>query len=281
MRLLSLLSLTVLFLCVPAGCNPGVKVTRNPGPHDTGIRYYRPKPYLLVSPAAEETTKATTPPTIERRMTDKMVSISLDYLPDFSEEYSIKVRPGLGTADVEITLDDGWNLTAINQNLDSNFDDNVKAVAELVKAAGGAAVKGVDGNQSNEMVVCATNVPIGYYESVIGRGLGCEKRLYGWRYVGFAPFNSCPTEMMGTECVGCEDFHGAIYGLVFEKGVMRFKQLNQAVEPDLRFVQPTGCKESDGTSAQSDTAENISEVGGDAYISNPSLLPLRATTEAQ
>src|SRR4051812_28494878 len=41
------------------GCTPGLRVTKNPGCLDHGIRYYRPKPYLFISPAAAETSTTT------------------------------------------------------------------------------------------------------------------------------------------------------------------------------------------------------------------------------
>ncbi len=213
-----------LLLC---GCNPGIKVRKNPADCDTGIRYYRPKPYLVVKPSGLSIVagKVTT-----TRPSDEFVELSLEYLPDFAEEYAINVRPGLGSANVQITLDQGWNLTQINQELDSQFDENIQAVADLVRAGGSlipSAVKGpeVGVPRTQKWVVQATNVPIGYYEAVIGMDQG-KKRHYGWRYVGFAPFNSCPTDMCGYETAHCNDYNAAIFGLVFECGVMQFKPLN-------------------------------------------------------
>ncbi len=209
------------------GCVPRVLVRKSPGPADTGIRYYRPKPYLRIEPAGQVATegkKSTVTPS------DEYVAISLEYLPDFSEEYSIDVRPGLGSANVSIGLADGWNLTSINQELDSEFDDNVKAVAELAKAASGfiptkGTGDGPDGT-APRMVVPSTNVPIGYYESVIGKDSCGRKRLYGWRYIGFLPFSPCPTDMCGGDCIACGTTPSPLYGIVFENGVMTFKSID-------------------------------------------------------
>lgn len=223
--------------CTLVGCTPKVVVRRSGGINDTGIKYYRPKPYLLITPdgssvKVQETQSRSTTTTTK---SDQFVSIELQYLPDFSEEYSINVRPGLGNADVSLTLEDGWKLTELNQKIDSQFDESLTAVAELVKAAGtviptAPPVGGPEGYRAESItrkwVVQATNVPLGYYEAVLDGDCG-QKKLYGWRYVGFAPFNSCPTQFHGEQCADCEnDPHGPIYGLVFEKGVMTFRQLN-------------------------------------------------------
>lgn len=217
--------------CGLAGCTPRVRVRQNPGPQDTGIRYYRPKPYLKIEPAGVSVTegkKTTVTPS------DEFVSITLEYLPDFSEEYSIDVRPGLGVAEVSIGLQDGWNLTSINQTLDSQFDENVEAIAALTKAASGFVPTGksigTPEGSSQRFVVAATNVPLGYYESVISRD-GCgRKRLYGWRYVGFLPFAACPTDMCGSQHLACSSVPSELFGLVFEQGAMVFRRLD-AIDP--------------------------------------------------
>ena len=220
----------VWLICFPglAGCTPRVLVRQNPGPQDTGIRYYRPKPYLKVEPAGVSVTegrKTTVTPS------DEYVSISLEYLPDFSEEYSIDVRPGLGVAEVSIALEDGWNLTAINQTLDSQTDENIEAIAELAKAAvkfvPSKSAESAPPGSSKRFVVEATNVPIGYYESVISED-GCgRKRLYGWRYVGFLPFAACPTDMCGTQHLPCSGVPSDLFGLVFRNGAVVFQRLDR------------------------------------------------------
>ncbi len=101
------------------GCTPKIIVRQNPAADDEGIRYYRPKPYLLISALSKDGNASA-----------DSVSITLDYLPDFSEEYSINVRPGFGLADVNIGLEDGWNLVSINQKLDSQTDETIKATGD-------------------------------------------------------------------------------------------------------------------------------------------------------
>ena len=221
-------------LTILVGCTPRVVVRKSIGINDTGIKYYRPKPYLLIAPIGKSEAKSdgkTTTTTTTK--SDEFVEIELQYLPDFAEEYSIDVKPGLGTANVSLKLEDGWNLTELNQNLDSNVDDNIKALTELAKSTATIIPtsnpvevnKGGRTEVTTKMVVNATNVPLGYYEAVIG-GSACKKRMMGWRYVGFAPFNSCPTDVCGSATTRCNEPSGTIYGLGFEQGAMVFKQLN-------------------------------------------------------
>jgi hypothetical protein len=210
-------------------CAPRVRVRANPQPHDTGIRYYRPKPYLLVTSASQTILNDTGKP-VRNIVDERFVQIELQYLPDFSEEYAIDVRSGFGIADVAITLEDGWNLTSINQKLDSQTDENVRAMAEVMRGAAsltnpGERVSNPDAVKTPAFRVKASNVPLGYYESVIGVD-GCgRKRLYGFRYVGFIPYQACPMEMRGSEIGQCQTTE--IYGLVFEDGMMVFRPLHQ------------------------------------------------------
>jgi hypothetical protein len=136
-----------------------------------------------------------------------------------------------------MTLQDGWNLTAINQTLDSQLDENINAVANLLGGISKFVPTGEGGPQAAttvRTVAAATNVPLGYYESVVGTGQDGVKRLYGWRYVGFMPFNQCPINAGGAEAWCCNET-GPLYGLVFEKGVMVFKTLDEiSLWPNLR-----------------------------------------------
>jgi hypothetical protein len=208
-------SIGIMLFVLTAGCAPRVIVRQNPTADDTGIRYYRPKPYLLISALAKDTTAS-----------PDYVSISLDYLPDFSEEYSIDVRPGLGIADVNVGLEDGWNLVSINQKLDSQTDENIKATSELLKTIAGLSGPGSGAGQGTArpiIQVPAHNVPLGYYEAVIGKNRHGKKQLFGFRYIGFLPFQACPLELCGSSSAACDNC--MLYGLTFDSGVMTFKPL--------------------------------------------------------
>lgn len=228
------LSWLTVGLLLPA-CTPKVIVRKSPTDQDRGIRYYRPKPYLKIEPAEVVVNKS------QSSLVPGLVRISLVYMPDFSEEYSINVRSGCGIADVGIKLEDGWNLTEISQELDSQTDENVEAIGSLLSAAGGL-IPTSTGDRSAENVsftVPARNVPIGFYESVVGRDSCNVKRLYGFRYLGFMPFAGCPVEMNGHAHASCQDPSmcgqhpaGSLYGLTFVGGEMVFQSLDvMAVTP--------------------------------------------------
>jgi hypothetical protein len=235
MKLLKIVVTCAIAATILPGCAPRIRVTQNPRPCDNGIRYYRPKPYLFVSSSGElsTTTDKEGNKTVKTKPNEKYVNIQLQYLPDFAEEYALDVRPGLGVADVSLTLEDGWNLTAVNQKLDSQTDENITAAAELLKGVSGIVSPGIGADSTKrstpagayEMKVRASNVPLGYYESVIGRDCHGRKQLYGFRYIGFLPYQSCPLGMNGMQGAHCEST--VLYGLVFQDGVMVFKSLGE------------------------------------------------------
>jgi len=239
-RSLKCLTALLLFSLVLPACTPKVIVRKSPTDQDRGIRYYRPKPYLKVEPAEVAVNKS------QSTLVPGMVRISLVYMPDFSEEYSISVRSGCGIADVGIKLEDGWNLTEISQELDSQTDENVEAIGSLLSAAGGLIPTSArdDSTDSLSFTVPARNVPIGFYESVVGRDHCNVKRLYGFRYLGFMPFAGCPVEMDGHTHASCQDpgvcgQHpaGSLYGLTFAGGEMVFQPLDvMAVTPAVTAV---------------------------------------------
>jgi hypothetical protein len=288
-------SLLLVVLC--AGCTR-VTVTKDPSPYDKGFRYYRPKPYLMITPGAVETedkslftttskTKqgeelkiksvSSPTPTSGRRSPVQLANgmsmasdfdpeppisaetvltppeepkaanesdvpqkngeksaeevkgvkatISLMYLPDFSEEYSVRLRPGLGIGELSMQLDDGWNLTSVGMKTDQQTDEIINSVANLVGSAANAAA-GIRGKAPQPIAdVLATNVPFGLYEAIIATDPCGRKQLYGWRYVGFMPFQTCPVCIGGMQRVSCND-PNAIYGLVLDNtNTMRFEKV--------------------------------------------------------
>ncbi|WP_156514870.1 hypothetical protein [Planctomyces sp. SH-PL14] len=154
--------------------------------------------------------------------TKPKISIQMMYMPDFAEEYSIQLQPGLGIGELNIKLDNGWNLTSVGIKTDQQTDEIIKSTADLVSSLGSTFG---EGGGSSKMSVLATNVPLGFYEAVIATDPCGRKQLYGWRYIGFMPFQTCPTDACGMQAVSCND-PCAIYGLVVDStGVMRFERL--------------------------------------------------------
>jgi hypothetical protein len=237
-----------VLLCV--GCKTAIDVKPNPGPGDGGFRYYLPKPYLLIEPVATEAGAKD-----GARPRGDLFKVSLQYLPDFSEQQAVSVRTGLGAAKVKLTLEQGWNLTAVDVDCDSKVSDNLNAVANLLKAAtpdgqtAGPKSKGIEYNPggtpsrnpdgaTHEFFVTASNVPMGYYEAVLGPDpYSGKKQLYGFRYVGFIPYASCPIAPTGMAPGCCADGSMPLYGLVFERGVMTFKQLDNVISANNQRVE--------------------------------------------
>ena len=207
------------------GCTPRTRIIPHPGPNEEGLRFYRPKPYLLVAPEGDGS--------------GRRVRISLEYLPDFAEEYAVQIRSGLGINATSVQLEDGWNLVALDEQLDAQVDEQIRAFADLIQAAGKLVpTSGTpETTAKTQIVVEASNVPLGFYEAVIACGPGGSKRLYGWKYVGFAPFTPCPLDSGGAECRPCDA--ACIYGLVFRNGVMVFEPLVQVGSREAHQVRTT------------------------------------------
>jgi hypothetical protein len=192
------------------GCS-SVNVVKNPPPSDNGIRYYRPKPYLLVTPADA---------------TGRMVKLEVLQLPDYCEEYSIHPK---GKKPPAVQLKDGWNLVGVGGG----------GGGPPEKAEGAPAAPPTDPMKLPEYVLQAGNVPIGLYESVFDYG-GPVKYLKGWRYVGFSPWgggalpNGTDAQAVANVQKGCPPcasagsvLQGPLYGIVFFNGAMTFRQIDE------------------------------------------------------
>jgi hypothetical protein len=93
---------------------------------ESGVRFFRPKPYLLVSSG------------------DRGCEVRIIYLPDQNEQYEITPGP-LG--DVTVTLKDGWNLVSITgkgapgASSEVEGDETPPLIAEGVAFEGGAPLR--------------------------------------------------------------------------------------------------------------------------------------------
>lgn len=150
------------------------------------------------------------------------ISMKLEYLPDFAEEYAINFRPGLGSGELNVSLENGWNLTSIGVKTDQQTDEIIGSVASLLTSAAPVFNKSAPEEADGSMIY-GSNIPFGFYEAVIACGPDGRKQLYGWRYVGFMPFQSCPTSPRGLQEKCCNT--DAIYGMVFVNGVLQFQEI--------------------------------------------------------
>jgi len=119
----------LLFLSACAGV--AVERIRSDADYRGGVRFYRPQPYLLVTDAKGA------------------IETSIVYLPKTTEEYALRVRPGLNGVDAKATFDQGWNLTSIGDARTNGAAEILTAVGGLGRAA--AAFKGVIAAQEAEL----------------------------------------------------------------------------------------------------------------------------------
>ena len=171
----------------------------------------------------------------KEHVTLQKISMKLEYLPDFSEEYAINLKPGLGTGNFEFELENGWNLTSLNAETDQQTDEIIGSISSLIGALSptpGVLEKSAQNPSLNlaqqapapPATIYGSNVPFGFYEAVIACDPHGRKQLYGWRYVGFMPFQACPVEPRGAQQVCCDTQD--IYGMVFVNGVLQFQKIH-------------------------------------------------------
>ena len=132
--------------------DPGDKTT-------TGVRFYRPKAYLLLNPDKEK----------------GGCQASIVWLPDPSEEYVINSTAGLGSATVKAQLDSGWNLVSLNSEVDNSkiVGDISTLLAKIVPSTNFALSQ--QGNQPPPRCL----PPAGLYDLGIPRGQGPATALTG------------------------------------------------------------------------------------------------------
>lgn len=119
--------LLVLLLLGSAGCaHLDIHKTDDAtNPKEYGLRFYRPRPYLLVT------------------LSDKGCTPAIQYLPDYSQEYILHPYYWLGSLSFKPTLEHGWNLTAFDSAVDTKIPDTINSLAGIMKnAAEIAAIKG-------------------------------------------------------------------------------------------------------------------------------------------
>ena len=83
---------------------------------ETGLRVYSPKPFLLVEYDATKTVNLKT---------------SIVYLPDFSDPQYIRIRPGIGSANLKLELTNGM-LTAYGLTTDTKIPETLGKVTDLL-----------------------------------------------------------------------------------------------------------------------------------------------------
>ena len=106
-----------------------------------GVRFYRPKPYLLVTALSNKTNNESSSNTYKAKFTDQFncnYELQFIYLPDYTTGYIISTNSWwrmFGTASMSPQLENGWKLTGLSAAVDSKTPETITAVAELVTAA--------------------------------------------------------------------------------------------------------------------------------------------------
>src|SRR5579872_4257899 len=95
-----------------------------------GIRYYRPKPYLLVTETVTEKTGGAP----GGGTASESCVAEVKYLPDYSREYVMIPHYWLGSVAMKPTLADGWNLTNFDSTVDTKIPETINALAALSKS---------------------------------------------------------------------------------------------------------------------------------------------------
>ena len=196
--------------------------------------------------------------------TVQKISMKLEYLPDFSEEYAINLKPGLGSGKFDFKLENGWNLTSLNAETDQQTDEIIGSIGSLIGALSGSFGKANTGPRASlapetpatPPTLYGSNVPFGFYEAVIACDPHGHKQLYGWRYVGFMPFQSCPVEPRGAQQVCCDTQD--IYGMVFVNGVLQFQKIHEIPTVPVDPTKPWSSE--NGTYTTTANAPQVSRV---------------------
>ena len=115
-RHLATLALSVLL----GGC-ASVKFYSDPEhKHETGLKIYAPKPYLLVTRYGSS---------------DKKLEATVLYLPDQTKVSYAVITGGTGSHDISFKLANGI-LTEYGEKIDSKFNETLTALGSLLSAAG-------------------------------------------------------------------------------------------------------------------------------------------------
>ena len=114
-------TIVLLLACaqVVAAC-AGVRVYSDPGlTHETGVKVFAPKPYLLVARTGAK---------------NSPVQLSIVYLPDMSDVSYIRQQRGWGSSDLGLGIQNGM-LVQLGSKGDARMAEGTGAVASLLTAA--------------------------------------------------------------------------------------------------------------------------------------------------
>lgn len=117
---------TLFSLALLLGSCAELTVRKANSTDEEGVRFRRPKPYLVVTEEAGEK--------------GPVLSMEIAMLPDPDpdQEYLIGWKSGwFGTVTPSFTLTDGWNLTGMDSTVESGGSSALTSLAEVVGAVAG------------------------------------------------------------------------------------------------------------------------------------------------
>lgn len=117
---------------------------------ETGIRFYTLKPYLLVEYQAEK---------------DNLVKTSVVYLPDLSSPQFMKIKPGIGSGELKMTLGNSA-LESYGVALDSKLPESMAAFADILSKSAYAA-QNFSGTGPDTRPVQQNEAPFRLFEIII------------------------------------------------------------------------------------------------------------------
>lgn len=92
-----------------------------------GVHFCQPRPYLLVSNQPQKNDKGD--------VQSNAFSSQIIWLPDYSRCYVVKIKPGWGTVDGSVKLQNGWMLDTLGSKMDSKSTETITALTGLVSTA--------------------------------------------------------------------------------------------------------------------------------------------------
>ncbi|QEX19605.1 hypothetical protein FRZ44_49200 [Hypericibacter terrae] len=94
--------------------------------HETGIKIYQTKPYLMVVRTGNK---------------DTPIQGTIIYLPDMKDPVYAKAWSGIGTSNLQITLSNGI-LSTVGQTVDSKVPETMTAIGSMISSLASAAETG-------------------------------------------------------------------------------------------------------------------------------------------
>ncbi len=136
----------VVSVFVLSGC--ASTITAKPG-GETGIPYYLPKPYLLITknliPLTEKVTEKkddkgntiaiernVVPVSINNNTQGDSYCSQVIYLPDLTQKYFLEILSRSGEVKTNITLIDSWKFVGLNLDANAKTSDIIKAFGEVI-----------------------------------------------------------------------------------------------------------------------------------------------------